>query len=81
MTTPAFAARDNVPGCVWQVEGDELDSIFGASQDHLIDQHLIGGQEHHITYTHVTCGVRRPDVISMRWHLYMGCRPVAAVGS
>jgi predicted small metal-binding protein len=81
MTTPAFAARDNVPDCAWQVEGDELDSLFEAAQDHLIDEHLIGSRGLGVTYTHISCGEQRASIADMRWHLYMHMVMPAAVGS
>jgi hypothetical protein len=81
--SPAFAASDNVPGCAWQVEGDELESVFERITDHIIDEHLIGSRGLGATYTHIPCGEQRGSIVDMRWHLYMheSGRAVAAAGS
>jgi predicted small metal-binding protein len=79
--TPAFRARDNVPGCAWQVEGDELDVLCKQVWDHLLDNHRIGNEHSGVVYTHTACGEQRASIVGMRWHLYMHVVMPAAVGS
>lgn len=78
MTAPLFLAADNVPGCGWQTEGDDLELLCDASWDHIIDEHQSDAQEHSVTYTHARCGNQCPDVMAARWHVFFGCRGVMA---
>ncbi len=77
--TPTFSARDNVPGCGWEVAGDDIELLCDAAWDHIIDDHPYDAAgNYHVSYTHVSCGGPWPDVMAMKWHLFFGCRGVMA---